>query len=140
MEGVGDRHQRGRLQIAKTQLSKLLDAALAGEEVVIARAGRPIARLVTVLVDTNALLFALLVPERRSPRASRILRDRAVALVWSVASTWEIVIKARLGKVDLGGDVAAVLARELTALGVQILPIEQGHALAVDRYGVTQIW
>ena len=31
---------------AKTQLSKLLDAALAGEEVIIARAGRPVARLV----------------------------------------------------------------------------------------------
>jgi prevent-host-death family protein len=31
---------------AKTQLSKLLDRAAAGEEVIIARAGRPVARLV----------------------------------------------------------------------------------------------
>ena len=30
---------------AKTQLSKLIDAALAGEDVVIARAGKPVARL-----------------------------------------------------------------------------------------------
>ncbi len=35
---------------AKTQLSKLLDAALAGEEVIVARAGRPLVRL-TPLVD-----------------------------------------------------------------------------------------
>ncbi len=33
---------------AKSQLSRLLDAAAAGEEVIIARAGKPIARLVPV--------------------------------------------------------------------------------------------
>lgn len=30
---------------AKTQLSKLVDAAIAGEDVIIARAGKPVARL-----------------------------------------------------------------------------------------------
>lgn len=33
---------------AKAKLSELLDAALAGREVVIARAGRPVARLVPI--------------------------------------------------------------------------------------------
>jgi prevent-host-death family protein len=33
---------------AKTNLSRLLDRVLAGEEIVIARAGRPVARLVAV--------------------------------------------------------------------------------------------
>ena len=33
---------------AKSQLSKLLDAAVAGEEVIIAKAGKPIVRLVPV--------------------------------------------------------------------------------------------
>ncbi|HEY2316041.1 MAG TPA: type II toxin-antitoxin system prevent-host-death family antitoxin [Streptosporangiaceae bacterium] len=33
---------------AKTHLSQLLDRAAAGEEIVIARAGRPVARLVAV--------------------------------------------------------------------------------------------
>jgi prevent-host-death family protein len=42
---------------AKTHLSQLLDRAAAGEEIVIARAGRPIARLVP-LADS---------PSRRSP-------------------------------------------------------------------------
>ncbi len=36
------------IHAAKTQLSKLLDAAVAGEEVIIARAGKPIARLVPI--------------------------------------------------------------------------------------------
>jgi len=34
------------IHAAKTQLSRLVDAAAAGREVVIARAGRPVARLV----------------------------------------------------------------------------------------------
>jgi prevent-host-death family protein len=33
---------------AKAQLSKLLDAAVAGEEIVVARAGKPLVRLVPV--------------------------------------------------------------------------------------------
>lgn len=33
---------------AKAQLSRLLDAAIAGEDVVVARAGRPLVRLVPV--------------------------------------------------------------------------------------------
>lgn len=36
------------IQDAKTQLSRLIDAALTGEDVVIARAGKPCVRLVSV--------------------------------------------------------------------------------------------
>jgi prevent-host-death family protein len=46
---------------AKTRLSQLIDRAAAGEEIVIARAGRPVARLVA-LADA---------PRRREPGAWR---------------------------------------------------------------------
>lgn len=36
---------------AKTQLSRLLDRAEAGEDVIIARAGHPVARLVPILAE-----------------------------------------------------------------------------------------
>ncbi len=36
------------IHAAKTQLSKLIDAASGGEEVIIARAGKPVARLVPI--------------------------------------------------------------------------------------------
>jgi prevent-host-death family protein len=36
------------IHAAKSQLSRLLDAAVAGEEVIIAKAGKPIARLVPI--------------------------------------------------------------------------------------------
>ena len=46
---------------AKTHLSQLLDRAAAGEEIVIARAGRPIARLVALAASS----------QRRTPVAWR---------------------------------------------------------------------
>lgn len=46
---------------AKTQLSRLIDRALAGEDVVIARAGRPMVRLVPVPAG----------PVRRAPGSAR---------------------------------------------------------------------
>jgi prevent-host-death family protein len=48
---------------AKTHLSRLLDRAAAGEEIVVARAGRPVARLVA------------LAPER-APRQPGVLRGK----------------------------------------------------------------
>ena len=45
---------------AKTHLSKLLDAVAAGEEVVIAKAGRPVARLTPLVTQET--------PEQRAKR------------------------------------------------------------------------
>jgi prevent-host-death family protein len=50
------------LHEAKTHLSELLDRALRGEEIVIARAGRPIARIVPV--------------DERMPRTPGLARGR----------------------------------------------------------------
>jgi prevent-host-death family protein len=45
---------------AKTQLSKFLDLAAAGTDVVIARAGKPVARLTTLKEEKRPLVFGLL--------------------------------------------------------------------------------
>jgi len=41
------------IHAAKTQLSRLVDQAAAGEEIIIARAGRPVARLVPLVLETR---------------------------------------------------------------------------------------
>ena len=41
------------IHAAKTQLSRLVDQAAAGEEIIIARAGRPVARLVSLTTDAG---------------------------------------------------------------------------------------
>lgn len=52
---------------AKAQLSRLLDAALSGEEVIVARAGTPLVRLVPVSPPTDRELgfLQLEVPDDR---------------------------------------------------------------------------
>ena len=45
---------------AKTQLSKLVDIASAGTDVVIARAGKPVARLTALKEEKRPLVFGLL--------------------------------------------------------------------------------
>jgi prevent-host-death family protein len=45
---------------AKTKLSKLLDLAASGTDVIIARAGRPVARLTTLKKENRPLVFGLL--------------------------------------------------------------------------------
>lgn len=57
---------------AKTGLSSLLEAVERGEEVVIARAGKPIARLVGITAPTE-------------PRQLGLLRGKA----WAAADAWD---------------------------------------------------
>ena len=45
---------------AKTQLSKLVDRAAAGDDVIIARAGKPVARLTRLKEPKRAVRFGLL--------------------------------------------------------------------------------
>ncbi len=42
------------IHAAKTHLSRLVDEAASGEEIIIARAGRPVARLMPLITTTGA--------------------------------------------------------------------------------------
>ena len=52
---------------AKSQLSRLLDAAAAGEEVIIAKAGKPVARLVPLEARKERRKLGTLAGEFRVP-------------------------------------------------------------------------
>ncbi len=62
------------LHEAKTHLSRLVDRAAAGEEIVIARAGKPVARLVAL----------------RPARAPRVL-GVAAGQPWSIADDFDVL-------------------------------------------------
>ena len=62
-----------------------------------------------------------------SPRARAILNDGANELLWSVASSWEIAVKLRAGKLELGRPLERLYADLVTDQGVEVLPI--GHEL-----------
>ena len=79
-----------------------------------------------VILDTQLLLWALSAPARLPAPARRLIQDADVYV--SVASIWEISIKAALGK--LRADPNEVLAA-LEPAGFLSLPIAGEHAARV---------
>jgi PIN domain nuclease of toxin-antitoxin system len=88
---------------------------------------------VKVLLDTHALLWAILSPSTLSRKASAVIADESNIILVSAASAWEIATKVRLGK--LPG--AEILEREFPDVmddaGYTLLPIDAASALRAGR-------
>jgi PIN domain nuclease of toxin-antitoxin system len=61
---------------------------------------------VKLLLDTHALLWWLSDDDRLGPEVREHIADPANEVLVSVASLWEIVVKVRIGKLDV--DIGAV--------------------------------
>ena len=83
-----------------------------------------------LLLDTHILLWAAYTPDRLSAKAQAMIADTANSLYFSVASLWEVAIKASLGRDDFRVDVAE-LRLGLVANDYAELAIESAHVLRV---------
>lgn len=83
-----------------------------------------------VLLDTHALLWVLLEPERIPAATLAVVRDPETTLFVSAASAWEIATKHRLGRMDGARAVVEGYAEHLERLGAQELAISGRQALA----------
>jgi PIN domain nuclease of toxin-antitoxin system len=79
---------------------------------------------VRLLLDTHALVWALSSPRRLAARAREGIQDPANSVFASAASTWEIAIKAALGKIDVDLDEVAT---GIEAAGLTPLPVSIPH-------------
>ena len=93
---------------AKTHFSRLIDAAHAGETILVAKGGKPWARLVPL--------------EQPRPRRQELLLDTHAVYV-SAATGWEIATKVRLGKWPGIDELLNNLPQLLIAQGFELLPI-----------------
>lgn len=84
-----------------------------------------------VLLDTHAFLWWIDNNPKLSSRASGIISDAGNAIFLSAVSGWEIVIKARLGKLTLPDDLERFIADQLVTNAFSGLPIQLSHALHV---------
>lgn len=85
-----------------------------------------------ILLDTHAFVWAGSDAARLSRRARAQIRDRSNELLLSVASAWELAIKARLGKVELRIPLKDLVVAGLRRPGFSLQPIELQHVLAVQ--------
>ena len=86
-----------------------------------------------LLLDTHLVLWFAFAPERLSSKAAKLLRNRENALVFSLATLWEVAIKTSLGRPDFSVDPRrlrlGLLAQGLTELGIGAEHIERVAAL-----------
>jgi prevent-host-death family protein len=144
---------------AKTNLSRLIEKASEGEEVIIARGSKPVARVVPVgevkgkrqpgslkgklrvgpeffeplpvraLLDTHALLWWLS-DDPALPRAARkVIAETKNTLIVSAASAWEIATKVRLGRLPTAIDLAADFPGLVEREGFELLAISAEHGI-----------
>jgi PIN domain nuclease of toxin-antitoxin system len=82
-----------------------------------------------VLLDTQAFLWWTSGSDRLTPRATAAIEDPATDVLVSVASAWEVSIKAALGRLDLETDAERYVPDRIHAHGFTPLEIGLAHAL-----------
>jgi PIN domain nuclease of toxin-antitoxin system len=85
-----------------------------------------------LLLDTHAMLWFFWDDSRLSRSAKALIEDSGNRKLVSIASCWEIAIKAGLGKLDLGEPSRPFLSREIARNNFELLPISLDHATAVE--------
>lgn len=86
-----------------------------------------------VILDTHAFLWWITDDPQLSLHARDIMGDGDNELFLSVASGWEIAIKAGLGRLRLPNRADRFVPEQLTRNRIQSLPIEMSHVLHVTR-------
>lgn len=86
----------------------------------------------TCLLDTAPFLWAIASPEKLSPTARRLVESRKTPLYVSVASLWEIVVKAQKGLLSIA-DPPRWLEAGLAGIEAGVLPIKTAHVYEVGR-------
>lgn len=85
-----------------------------------------------LLLDTHVFLWLLAEPERLGNHIAS-LQDPRNQLLFSAASSWEIALKAQLGRLDLPDDPKRYVPDRMRAIGTEPLPVQHTHALAVGE-------
>ena len=85
-----------------------------------------------LLLDSHTLLWFVWDDPNLSPTAKTLIEDPANQKFVSVATCWEIAIKAGLKKLALGEPATTFLPREPATNGFGLLGIELAHATLVE--------
>jgi PIN domain nuclease of toxin-antitoxin system len=87
-----------------------------------------------VLLDTNALLWWVVDPDRIGPDVRERLADPSTQVFVSAASAWEVAIKTRLGK--LAGGEALLSVWDETLASIRATAIDMTAADAIMAGGL----
>jgi PIN domain nuclease of toxin-antitoxin system len=86
------------------------------------------------LLDTHAALFAWIEPDRLSEKARDIIRNPTNQLFFSQASTIEITLKHKIGKLELPELPGSYVTSRVQRFAFTYIPIEDA-----DIFGMTAL-
>ncbi len=86
-----------------------------------------------LLLDTQIFIWWDSEPHKLPPQALGLCQDQTHTLVLSVASVWEMQIKAQLGKLDLDRPLAEIIESQQLINSIEMLPIRLVHVLALQH-------
>lgn len=84
------------------------------------------------LLDTHSFLWLASDDARLSVRAKEAFLSPENDFLLSVASIWEVAIKASLGRLKFVLPLPQFVERQVQHMGLEILPISVHHATAVE--------
>lgn len=87
-----------------------------------------------VLLDTHALLWAKMSPEKLGRQAAEIMARPLNVIFVSAASAWEIATKVRLGKLPGLDRLERDFLEIMEQSGYTLLPIDVANALRAARF------
>jgi PIN domain nuclease of toxin-antitoxin system len=84
-----------------------------------------------LLLDTHVWLWSITAPCKLEGEGLKLLEDSGNELFLSAASSWEIAIKYRLGRLPLPEPPQKFIPQRLIRDGIKSLPVEHHHACHV---------
>jgi PIN domain nuclease of toxin-antitoxin system len=88
---------------------------------------------VRVLLDSHTLLWAAIEDDRLPPGVRDLIADVRTRVVVSVATTWELTLKAMAGRLVLPDSPADHFAEHIDEFGYELLPVHQRHVAALPE-------
>jgi PIN domain nuclease of toxin-antitoxin system len=86
---------------------------------------------VRLLLDTHAFLWFVAGSAELSTRARRRIEDVGNERLLSIASVWELAIKASLGKIMLAVPLGELVQEGALDNEISLLPVSREHAVGV---------
>ena len=81
------------------------------------------------LLDTHVFLWWIMDDPQLSDRSRELITNRNNTFYLSAASGWEIMIKARLGRLQLPKNPQRFISEQLSLNNIESLPVQMSHAL-----------
>ena len=86
-----------------------------------------------VLLDTNALIWAMTRVKLLSPAAAATIADGENTIMVSAASAWEIATKVRIGKLPVAEPLEEEFLTPIAGAGYTLIQIDEAVALLARR-------